>query len=63
MDQPFELSAHVDTICLPTLDDRRDSYWGEGCAATGWGKDSFGNGIFLTVPTGSMLTVPFLIRL
>ena len=42
IDEPFVLSAHVDTICLPTLDDLRDSYWGEGCVATGWGKDSFG---------------------
>ncbi len=40
--EPFELSGHVDTICLPDYERLQDSYDWENCVATGWGKDRFG---------------------
>ena len=36
---PFNLQPHVDTICLPAPNQNFD---GKLCAATGWGKDRFG---------------------
>lgn len=42
VEEPFELSAHVDTICLPDYERLQDSYDWEHCVATGWGKDKFG---------------------
>ncbi len=42
VDEPFELSAHVDTICLPQYESLLDSFDWEHCVATGWGKDKFG---------------------
>jgi len=35
----FDLAPHVDTVCLPDLDDNFDY---SQCFATGWGKDKFG---------------------
>jgi len=43
VEEPFELSQHVDVICLPEYEKLRDSYEWEKCVATGWGKDDFGN--------------------
>ncbi len=40
--EPFELSAHVDTICLPDYDRLKSAYQWDKCVATGWGKDRFG---------------------
>jgi len=37
--QDFDLQAHIDTICLPQPEELFD---GQGCFATGWGKDQFG---------------------
>jgi len=37
--EPFELQAHIDTICLP---DPGEIFDGQTCYATGWGKDQFG---------------------
>eukprot|EP00092_Neocalanus_flemingeri_P040748 GFUD01044363.1.p1 GENE.GFUD01044363.1~~GFUD01044363.1.p1 ORF type:complete len:441 (+),score=109.06 GFUD01044363.1:120-1325(+) len=38
--QSFSLAPHIDTICLPRPGDNFD---GSSCAATGWGKDRFGD--------------------
>lgn len=38
-DGDFELSKHIDTVCLPQMD---EEFNGERCWATGWGKDTFG---------------------
>jgi len=37
--EDFVLSGHIDTTCLPTLD---EDFSGSRCFATGWGKDKFG---------------------
>ena len=37
--QPFILAPHIDTICLPPPN---SIYDGRKCAATGWGKNRFG---------------------
>ncbi|CAB4065922.1 Phenoloxidase-activating factor 2 [Lepeophtheirus salmonis] len=42
-EKDFELSTHIDTICLPDNLDGIYSYEQEDCIATGWGKDRFGN--------------------
>lgn len=42
MDEPFILSAHIDTICLPSYEDAQFGYDWNHCVATGWGKDEFG---------------------
>lgn len=42
MAEDFILSAHVDVICLPNLQDLQRSYGWDKCIATGWGKDRFG---------------------
>ena len=39
LDQPVELAPHIDTLCLPS---GYDSFDGDYCVATGWGKDKFG---------------------
>jgi len=38
--EEFVLSAHIDTVCLPTLE---EDFSGTTCFATGWGKDKFGS--------------------
>ena len=35
------LAQHISTICLPNQDDYSNINW-EGCVATGWGKDLWG---------------------
>jgi hypothetical protein len=45
LQEKFELSNHINTICLP---DRyqyknQDTYYTDNCFATGWGKDKFEN--------------------
>ena len=43
-EQDFDLSEHIDTICLPQPEDVFDN---QVCFATGWGKDQFGEeGVF-----------------
>eukprot|EP00093_Oithona_nana_P002816 02816.XXX_3144_4816_1 [CDS] Oithona nana genome sequencing. len=37
----YVLDKHVDTICLPDLDDQH--FTEQNCVATGWGKDEFGD--------------------
>jgi kallikrein len=39
---PFVLSDHLDTICLPDLAGERAAFKQEDCIGTGWGKDEFG---------------------
>ena len=39
LNEPFNISENVDTICIPVQDANFD---GSRCYATGWGKDSFG---------------------
>jgi len=41
-DKVFSLAPHVDTICLPKPGENFD---GSLCAATGWGKDRFGDDV------------------
>ncbi|CAL4201714.1 unnamed protein product, partial [Meganyctiphanes norvegica] len=36
--QPVEFQYHINSICLPSLG---QTFWGQRCIATGWGKDSF----------------------
>merc|ERR1711937_179268 len=38
--EEFVLSSHIDTVCLPTLE---EDFSGTTCFATGWGKDKFGS--------------------
>jgi len=38
--EEFELSSHVDTVCLPTPEELFEA---DTCFATGWGKDRFGS--------------------
>ena len=40
MSQDMELTANVDTMCLPQQGERMDN---TNCVATGWGKDRFGD--------------------
>ncbi len=40
--EPFILSAHIDIMCLPNINDLDKSFQWENCVATGWGKDKFG---------------------
>ncbi|CAG0893824.1 unnamed protein product [Darwinula stevensoni] len=40
MNHPYDLSPHVDTICLPEPGYSRP--WGNTCVSTGFGKNSFG---------------------
>ena len=42
--EKFSLAPHVDTICLPPPG---QTFEGSSCAATGWGKDRFGELIIL----------------
>ena len=42
VDEDFVLSAHIDIICLPNLQDMQNSYQKSACFATGWGKNEFG---------------------
>ena len=37
---PFQLGPHIDTVCLP---EPEEDFTGENCAATGWGKDRWGD--------------------
>ena len=37
---PFQLGPHIDTVCLP---EPEEDFTGESCAATGWGKDRWGD--------------------
>jgi len=39
-EEDFELSNHIDTVCLPTPE---ELFEGDTCFATGWGKDKFGS--------------------
>ncbi len=39
METEFELSKHIDTVCLPDERDPENSFLDEGCFAMGWGKD------------------------
>lgn len=39
--EEFVLSAHIDVVCLPSVQEMQDSYQKQGCFATGWGKDRF----------------------
>ena len=36
----MELTANVDTMCIPQQGERMDT---TNCVATGWGKDRFGD--------------------
>ncbi|CAL4073826.1 unnamed protein product [Meganyctiphanes norvegica] len=36
--EPVEFQYHINSICLPSLG---QTFWGQRCIATGWGKDSF----------------------
>jgi len=38
--EDFVLASHIDTVCLPNIDEVFDN---ERCFATGWGKDQFGS--------------------
>ncbi len=40
--QEFELAPHVDTVCLPNEAVGDEGYLADGCYASGWGKDDFG---------------------
>merc|ERR1711860_299303 len=42
MNEPFQIDAHIDKICLPNQFNKYESFEWESCFATGWGKDSFG---------------------
>merc|ERR1711971_249510 len=41
LQEEFCLAQHIGTICLPNQDDYSNINW-EGCVATGWGKDLWG---------------------
>ncbi|XP_055857453.1 phenoloxidase-activating factor 2-like [Episyrphus balteatus] len=43
---PFELAAHINTVCLPPAGFMFDF---EKCFATGWGKDKFENGKYQNI--------------
>ncbi|XP_046975599.1 phenoloxidase-activating factor 2-like [Vanessa cardui] len=40
LEQPFALTDHINTLCLPDPNEDFDSY--KRCVANGWGRDSFG---------------------
>ncbi|KAJ2939506.1 hypothetical protein O0L34_g6334 [Tuta absoluta] len=40
LQQPIQLDAHINVLCMPEQDEEFDQY--KGCIANGWGKDSFG---------------------
>jgi len=55
VNKPFKLAPHIDTICLPPP---KSVFDGKLCAATGWGKDRFGNqGKFQTILKEIWMTV------
>lgn len=39
LEEDFELGKHIDTVCLPDLNENFD---GDRCWVTGWGRDKFG---------------------
>lgn len=42
LETPFDLKPHINVACLP-----KEDYLKEGCLATGWGKDEWGqNGTY-----------------
>jgi len=43
LEEEFQLTQHINTMCLPDPDLEEDSYDTENCFATGWGKDKFGS--------------------
>jgi len=43
LEEEFQLTNHINTMCLPDPDLVEDSYDTENCFATGWGKDKFGS--------------------
>ena len=43
MQENFNLSRNINTICLPDEKDTSKLISNDNCFATGWGKDKFGN--------------------
>lgn len=49
VDTDFELSSHIDTICLPELPDQSSGqYSSDNCVVMGWGRDRIKVGQFQT---------------
>ena len=42
LEEDFQLTQHINTMCLPDPVFEDDSYDTTNCFATGWGKDKFG---------------------
>lgn len=49
LEQPAQLTNHIDTICLPDPNPQQRPLYGHGCFSHGWGKDSFESGQFQLV--------------
>lgn len=48
MEEPFEMTAFINTICLPPKDMNFDY---QRCLSSGWGKDKFGKaGVYQLYP-------------
>jgi len=49
LEEDFELAQHIDTICLPDINDSDEQNHGEECYVKGWGKDKWEEGDYQVV--------------